>query len=141
MINLIDVYSVEYQQVLSLRYEVLRKPLGRNLSAQDTANDPNELIVVGVENGQVVATVQLRPLSVKTIKLRQMAVSPTRQLKAWGRELLQFAENTAHERGYTKIVLHARETAVDFYKKSGYRIVSDRFMEVGIPHYKMEKQL
>jgi len=141
MIRLIDIYSSDYQQVLELRNEVLRKPLGRNLSVQDIANDPNELIVVAVENGQVIASVQLRPLSAKTIKLRQMAVSPTRRLKAWGRKLLKFAEQTAQERGYAKIVLHARETAVDFYKKSGYRIVSDRFMEVGISHYKLEKQL
>ena len=37
--------------------------------------------------------------------------------------------------------MHARETAVGFYEKLGYKVVGDKFTEVTIPHYVMEKKL
>ncbi|NOZ36403.1 MAG: GNAT family N-acetyltransferase [Chlorobi bacterium] len=40
-----------------------------------------------------------------------------------------------------KIVLHARKTAVSFYLKLNYKIISEQFYEVGIPHFKMRKML
>jgi predicted GNAT family N-acyltransferase len=43
--------------------------------------------------------------------------------------------------GFARMVLHARETAVPFYKVLEYNIVGDRFEEVGIPHFRMEKAL
>ncbi len=36
------------------------------------------------------------------------------------------------------VYLHAQEQVVDFYEKLGFRKTSDRFMEAGIGHYKME---
>jgi predicted GNAT family N-acyltransferase len=37
--------------------------------------------------------------------------------------------------------LHARATAIDFYKRLGYSVCSEEFTEVGIPHRIMRKQL
>lgn len=37
------------------------------------------------------------------------------------------------------MVLHARDSALDFYLSLGYSIVGDPFEEVGIPHHRMEK--
>ena len=37
--------------------------------------------------------------------------------------------------------LHARENVHKFYFKLGYRIEGDLFEEVGIPHYKMVKDI
>ena len=139
-IYIINVGSPEYQQVLDLRNEVLRKPLGLVLSERDIENDKNEWIVIAKHKGRVVACVQLRPLSEKEIKLRQMAVFPEYQSRAWGRRLLEYAEQLARNESYHVISLHARATATGFYRKAAYQIVSDEFIEVGIPHYKMQKQ-
>ena len=138
---IINVQSPEYRQVLYLRNEVLRKPLGLILSEKDIENDSNEWILIAKKNEDVVASVQLRLLSDRQIKLRQMVVDVNFQSKGYGRRLLQFAEQTAREKSYDSIVLHARTSAIGFYQKAGYQIVSKEFMEVGIPHYKMEKQL
>jgi predicted GNAT family N-acyltransferase len=54
---------------------------------------------------------------------------------------MQFAENLARDRGYKKITMHARQNAVGFYEKMGYRRVGDAFIEITIPHYVMEKDL
>jgi GNAT superfamily N-acetyltransferase len=77
----------------------------------------------------------------KTVRLRQMAVLSGLQGKGIGRVLMMFAENIARDRGYKRLTMHARGTAVGFYEKLGYNICSDEFFEVTIPHYIMEKNL
>ena len=54
---------------------------------------------------------------------------------------MAFAENLSRDKGYKKIMMHARDTAVGFYEKFGYKIKSDPFIEVKVPHHVMEKLL
>jgi GNAT superfamily N-acetyltransferase len=70
-----------------------------------------------------------------------MAVLSGLQGKGIGRVLMTFAENIARDRGYRKINMHARKTAVGFYEKLGYSISGPEFEEVTIPHFEMEKEL
>jgi len=51
------------------------------------------------------------------------------------------SEKFAVVKGFEKIELHARDTAVDFYKKSGYIPEGNIFKEVGIDHLSMYKIL
>jgi predicted GNAT family N-acyltransferase len=54
---------------------------------------------------------------------------------------MQFAENIARDRGFKKITMHARKTAIGFYEKLGYKPIGEQFEEVTIPHFIMEKML
>jgi len=76
-----------------------------------------------------------------TLKLRQMAVLDNLQGKGIGASIMNFAENLARDKGYKKIMMHARDTAIGFYEKLGYKITSDEFIEVNVPHHVMEKIL
>jgi len=75
------------------------------------------------------------------VRLRQMAVISGLQGKGLGRALMQFAENIARDRGYKKITMHARKTAIGFYEKLGYKTTGNEFVEVTVPHFTMEKNL
>ena len=77
----------------------------------------------------------------KTCRLRQMAVINKLQGKGIGRALMQFAENIARDRGFKKITMHARKSAIGFYERLGYNVSGDEFKEVTISHYVMEKNL
>ena len=77
----------------------------------------------------------------KSLRLRQMAVQNNQQGKGIGASMLNFAEIIARDKGYKKLIMHARETAVRFYEKLGYKLLGDRFTEVTIPHFIMEKKL
>jgi predicted GNAT family N-acyltransferase len=70
-----------------------------------------------------------------------MAVQNNLQGKGIGASLMNFAENIARDSGYKKMMMHARKTAVGFYEKLGYNVVSNEFIEVSIPHFVMEKKL
>ena len=40
-----------------------------------------------------------------------------------------------------KIYIEAQCHAIDFYEREGFRVISGEFLEVGIPHVKMEREL
>lgn len=130
-----------YGQVYNLRESVLRVPLGLSLANEDLSKDKDDIVLAAFCSGNVVGCVMLQHLDIDRVKLRQMAVNPGLQTQGVGTAIVSAAEKTCRERGYKKIVLHAREIARGFYEKAGYLVCSDQFEEVGIPHYAMEKDI
>ena len=129
-----------YQQELSLRDRILRKPLGMNLYDEDLSQDEKD-IHIGAFIGEKLVGCILISLYKKTLKMRQVAVDDTYQGQGIGSEMVRYSEKYANENGYNKITMHARKKSVSFYKKLSYSTVGDEFTEVGVPHYKMEKIL
>jgi GNAT superfamily N-acetyltransferase len=74
-------------------------------------------------------------------QIRGMAVLENFQSKGYGEQLLKTAENFCWEEKANLIWFNAREKAVSFYQKSGYKIVGDSFdiPNVGI-HFVMFKK-
>ena len=70
-----------------------------------------------------------------------MAVQKKSQGKGIGDSILRYAENIAKDKGFKKITMHARDTAIGFYEKFGYQVIGDEFEEVKVPHHVMEKFL
>ena len=59
-----------------------------------------------------------------------------------GQSILLQLEKKAREQGIKAIVLDAREHAVGFYIKNGYKVTGSSYLLFGeIPHSKMEKQI
>jgi len=131
----------DYNEVVKLRDTILRKPLHLQFTTADLAIDQDEIILAIFENESAIACLQLRPLDKKNIKLRQMAISTSFQKQGLGQKLIKFAEQTALENSFTKISLHARQSALKFYQKLDYQSRGNVFTEVGIPHVFMYKNL
>ena len=139
--GIIDYESPQHLAMCKLRDEVLRKPIGLRLTEEETLRDSNDILIACIVDENAVACCILTEKDSHTVQLRQMAVRPDYQKKGFGKEMLLFAEETAKEKQYSVIHLHARETAIGFYKNNGYRIIGDRFTEVGITHFEMAKTL
>ena len=141
-IRTIEYGSDLYQKEVELRLEILRKPLGLTFSADFLEKDKEDwhLGYFDQEN-QLIACLILTPQSATTVKMRQVAVATSAQGKGVGSALVQYAELVAMQNGFDSMVLHARASAVPFYLRLEYAIIGDLFEEVGIPHYKMTKQL
>jgi len=140
-LKIIDHGSREYQQMVHLRNEILRRPLGLQFTPEELEKEKEEILIGAFEEEKMLGCCMLITEAPNSVRLRQMAVLNNLQGKGIGRALMQFAENIARDRGYQKITMHARKTAVGFYEKLGYRISGQEFEEVTIPHYIMEKLL
>jgi N-acetylglutamate synthase-like GNAT family acetyltransferase len=138
---MIDHGTKEYQQMVNLRNEILRKPLGLSFNDEELEREKDDILMGAFEDDRLLGCCLLTPMDAKTVRLRQMAVPNNMQGKGVGRALMIFAENIARDLGYKKLCMHARKTAVGFYQKLGYGISGDEFVEVTIPHYIMEKAL
>ncbi len=137
----IEINSPLYPSQQRLRDEVLRKPIGRELSAADIDRDSLGSHFVAVRGDEVVACVGLYPEGEGLLRLRQMAVAPALQAIGIGTRLIAFAEDWARHNKFAKIELHARTPAVGFYERCGYACDGEEFEEVGLPHIVMRKRL
>ncbi len=133
----------------ALRWEVLRKPLGRPPGSErfDFEDGALHLVAIASETSEVVGCVLFypdRPTSngaPESGRLFQMAVRPDWQRSGLGARLVTALEATVHEDGIRRVHLHARCAVEGFYSRLGYSRVGSEYEEVGIPHVGMEKWL
>ena len=140
-LKIIDHGTHEYQQMIKLRDDILRKPLGLGFSKEELENEKDNMLIGAFEDEDMLGCCMLVEENPATVRLRQMAVLNDLQGKGIGRALMNFAENLARDRGYKILSMHALKNAVGFYEKMGYQVSSPEFTEVTIPHFVMEKKL
>jgi predicted GNAT family N-acyltransferase len=140
-LRMIDHGSKDYQQMVHLRNEILRKPLGLIFTKEELDKEEQDVLIGAFEEDKLLGCCLLTRTDAISVRLRQMAVPNGMQGRGIGRALMVFAENIARDQGYRKLTMHARKTALGFYQKLGYQVASAEFEEVTIPHYVMEKIL
>ena len=133
--------SEEIERYYDLRWRILRAPW----------NQPRKAIPDELENGSIpimVYEVDRIPIGVgranfnseNEVQIRSMAVEQEWQGKGIGSLILKELEKIVASKGAEKIILHARDNAVAFYKKQEYKIVKESYTLFGvIPHFLMEK--
>ena len=127
-------------EAVSLRNEILRKPLGMDIDNDGFKDGEDHVHFVAIEDNEVVGVVVLIPHWKEGVgKLRQMATSEKVRGKGYGIQLVKALEEYAIEHQMTSVFLHSRHYAAGFYEKLGYSICSDVFQEVGMDHYAMDK--
>lgn len=127
--------------MVKLRYEIMRKPLGLSFTEEELQKEKDDILIGAFEDENIIGCCLLTKIDQNCARLRQMAVQKNRQGMGIGESMMQFAENIARDRGFRMIMMHARETAIGFYERYGYKTKGDEFIEVNIPHRVMEKKL
>ncbi|MBC8064688.1 MAG: GNAT family N-acetyltransferase [Chlorobia bacterium] len=133
--------SPEYWETIQLRRRILRTPLGLDFDPEDLEKEVRDLHIAGFDLARLVGCLVLTPENAEDIKMRQVAVDDQIQGKGIGTELVIFSERLARDRGYKRMVLSARDTAVPFYERLKYAKEGDEFEEVTVPHWRMVKEL
>lgn len=133
--------SPEYRAEVALRSSILRQPLGLSFSADQLAEEADSHHIGCYIDGSLVGCLVLKPIDVEQIQMRQVAVDEKVKRRGIGRMMVKYSEDFARRLGFHKMALHARETAVPFYELLGYTKVGDRFTELTIPHWLMERAL
>jgi N-acetylglutamate synthase-like GNAT family acetyltransferase len=140
-IKQIDHGTKEYQQMVELRTEILRKPLGLAFEKKELEREADDILIAAFEEDKMLGCCLLTKIDNQCVRLRQMAVQNNLQGKGIGAAMMNYAENVARDAGYNKVIMHARKTAIAFFEKLGYKATGNEFVEITIPHYVMEKKL
>lgn len=140
-IELVEHGSPKYHDTVSLRDTILRKPLGLDFSEDQLHEESSSFHVACYFKDALAGCLVLQPDGDRSLKMRQVAVSNKHQGLGIGRAMVAFSEQFAREKGYTRICMHARETAVGFYLRLGYEVEGEPFEEVTIPHRSMFKEI
>jgi N-acetylglutamate synthase-like GNAT family acetyltransferase len=132
----------EFEKYYQLRWEVLRAPWGKPRGSEKDEleySSTHALMLDDMDNA--VGVCRLNTTETEgTGQVRFMGVSNTAQGKGYGAKILSHIEQQAKLQGMKRIILHARENALEFYKRCGYREVEKSYLMWGeIQHTLMEK--
>lgn len=89
------------------------------------------------QSGEAVGTGRL----LASGRIGRMAVLPDWRGRGVGTALLDTLLQLARRGDHPRVCLHAQRTVVRFYRKAGFRATGAVFMEAGIEHVPMEKNL
>ena len=137
----VEFGSEEYRQLLDLRFEELRKPLGMEWTVDELKADEDDRHFGFFGGRELLGTLVVSELGGGVAKLRQIAVTGARQGEGLGRRLMDSVEERLALDGVELCELNARLTVAVFYERTGYERVGGTFEEIGIPHVKMRKRI
>ena len=132
----------EYKQYYHLRWKILRAPWKQPEGSEIDDIEDCCFHLMTVENNNVIAVARLQYNSATEAQIRYMAVAREYERQGIGRELVNTLEQHAQNSSCKKIVLHAREPAIGFYQKLGYRVIEKSYSLFNeIQHFRMIKAL
>ncbi|USK60891.1 GNAT family N-acetyltransferase [Peribacillus asahii] len=133
----------DLKKAFQIRKEVFVEEQGVPVEAEfdefDTLNGQCEHILVYYEEHPV-GTGRIRVVDGAGKLERICILAPYRKF-GLGKVIIKALEEIAKEKGISRVKLHGQTQAEGFYEKLGYRVSSDVFMEEGIPHVLMVKEL
>ncbi len=143
---IVDVRRFEYggpewEQSIALRLDVLRRPLGLDLSADKIEQEKGDDHIGAFRDEELCGSLILTARPAGAVQMRAVAVRPTLQRLGIGARLVDFAERFAVQEGYREMVLNARHGALSFYERLGYVSEGEPFILNTLPHRRMRKSL
>ena len=134
----------EWQDYFDLRWRILRAPWQQPRgSEQDEYEDSAYHVMASDQQRQVIVAIgRIHQLDDHSAQIRYMATAESARGRGIGALVLRELEQQACHWGTTHILLNAREQAVTFYQRHGYRVIAQAEMLFGeIAHLRMQKIL
>jgi predicted GNAT family N-acyltransferase len=133
----------EFARYYDLRWQVLRAPWDQPRgSERDDLDSTADHALIPDEDGTALAAGRLHLNSPQEAQIRYMAVAERARGQGLGRQIVEYLEAIARQRGASVIVLNAREDVADFYQRLGYELIGPAPTMFGaIAHVRMQKLL
>ncbi len=134
--------TAEWDAYYDLRWRVLREPWQQPRgSERDDLETTAFHAVAWVDTTTPVGIGRLHRVNETTGQVRFMAVHPDWQRRGIASLVLRALETEAQKLALSVVRLDARDTAVPFYERQGYRVTGELPSKWDIPHRRMEKRL
>lgn len=126
------------EALLAVRYAVFVDEQGVPIEIEQDEDDPKcEHLLVSTDEETPIGTARLSGSG----KVGRVAVLKQHRKQGIGRLLMEAIASKAKEARLNTLVLHAQEDSMAFYESLGYQALGGRFLEAGIPHFKMQRKL
>ena len=144
-LKFVSYLSPEYYQAASLRYRLFFQEHAIPFASLFDAREKRDwhLVVTTDSDNQVLAYGRLSQKTSDLFQIYQMVVEPDYQKQGLGTQILQTLVELAIAEGAKKLILHARVSKIDFYRRFGFKPVGEIFPSpsTGVPHITMEKEI
>ncbi|MFD1066020.1 GNAT family N-acetyltransferase [Oceanobacillus locisalsi] len=131
----------ELQDVYRIRKEVFVEEQNVPPELEIDAFDQSATHFIAYDEETPVAAARLRITDEGYGKLERICVVKSHRGKSIGKKIMQKMEQEINQQGFHKAKLNAQIHAQDFYQKLGYEVTSGEFMDAGIPHVTMIKNV
>jgi predicted GNAT family N-acyltransferase len=144
-VELFDTTDVRLEQAIRVRLEVFvaeqRVPLEDEIDEHDGSDDPTAVHAIVREGDVPVAAGRAYLQEPGVVRIGRMAVTKSARGRGVGRDILEALMHDARRRGVRRAVLAAQVHARTFYEKAGFAIAGEEFVEAGIAHIEMARDL
>lgn len=130
----------ELQQVFSIRTTVFVNEQHVKMEEEYDNYEDEAIHFIGYLGETPVLASRLRFVE-ECGKLERICVLKEFRGKSFGSMLIRHMEEAIKQNGYKKAKLNAQTKATNFYQRLGYQQVSGEFLDAGIPHVTMTKEL
>lgn len=133
----------QFERYYRLRYQTLREPWGQPEGSERAEDDATAIHAMLIDDtGEAVGVCRMHLATPEEAQIRFMGIRQDMQGKKLGDQLLHYQEERARKLGATRMMLQARENAVNFYRRNGYEVEEKTHLLFGtIQHYRMARQL
>jgi len=132
----------EFEKYYDLRWRILRARWTQERATAQDEYEQQAIHLTAWAGNQLVGAGRLRFLSADEAQVRGMAVERGFEGQGIGSLILRSLERRAVQLGVKHMVLDARETAIQFYRKNQYELVCrSHTLFNAIQHWRMRKDL
>ena len=132
--------TTDLDTVLAIRRVVFIEEQGISVDDEVDGKDPTAIHLLAAEDGQSLGTARLL-LSEGVGKIGRVAVLKEARGRGLGRDLVLFAVEELRRRGARQATLGAQTHALGFYEALGFSAVGPEFLDAGMPHREMVRDL
>ncbi|KPN97485.1 GNAT family N-acetyltransferase [Lysinibacillus sp. ZYM-1] len=131
----------EHDDAFAVRKKVFVEEQGVPLHLECDAEDATATHFIMYDDDEPVGAARLRSIEDNTAKIERVCILQSQRGKKLGALIMKEMEKYAISIHMKTLKLHAQSHAIPFYEKLGYAVTSPEFMDAGIPHRAMEKQI
>ncbi len=131
----------EFELMYNLRWRVLRKPWDRPRGSEKDEDESISSHFIAIADNKIIGTARYHKINEKVGRVRYLAVAEEYRGRGVARSIMEAIDLTACNQNLKYLILSARHTAAEFFKKMGYKIMGEGKTLFGeIKHYKMVKK-
>ena len=131
----------DFERYYDLRWRLLREPWKQPRGSEKDELEERALHIMVCKVDRIPVAVGRAHFNTDVeAQIRFMAVEPRYQKSGLGTVVLKRLEEDVRHLGAKYVILHSRDSAIAFYEKNGYKIISpSHTLFETIPHFLMKK--